>query len=95
MASKQADQYCLNKNSNLEDILPPYTPSRKLRYEGQIKPRVCSIYYYLKCGMETEKRKNNISGSNILSDTQQGVVSREKRDNPLIVISFEMVLRVV
>ena len=23
---------------------------------------ICSIYYYLKCGMETEKRNNNISG---------------------------------
>ena len=33
-----------------------------------------------------------VSGSNILSDTPQGVVNWEKRDDPLfIIISFEMV----
>ena len=35
-----------------------------------------------------------VSGGNILSDTPQGVVNWERRDNPLvIIISFEMVSR--
>jgi hypothetical protein len=37
------------------------------------KPWICSIYYYLKCGMETEKRKNEISGRNMWYNTPSTV----------------------
>jgi len=48
----------------------------------------CTLHFFEETGQA------KLSGSNILSDTPQGVVNWEKRDNPLfIIISFEMVSR--
>jgi len=63
---KGEDNQCYQLGKSKEHISALYL-LKSCDIKNKLKPRICSVYYDLKCGIEPRFLKNTTSGSNIAS----------------------------